>query len=88
MLDENNNKVVSINGGPVPLAGEVQRDVIDQLENLLSCARSGDLQGFACIAYHADDKCSRWMVGSQGGYAMLGALKVLSDEMSDLIRDN
>nr|WP_319485676.1 hypothetical protein [uncultured Cohaesibacter sp.] len=81
------DKVVSINGGPVPLAGEVQQEVIDRLEGLLSCARSGDLQGFACIAYHAEDKCSRWRAGSQGGYAMLGALKVLSDEMSDLIRE-
>ncbi|WP_319568253.1 hypothetical protein [Cohaesibacter marisflavi] len=80
-------KVIALNGGPVPQAGQIQKDVIDRLEGLLSCARSGDLQGFACVAYHAEDKCSRWRAGSQGGYAMLGALKVLSEEMIELIRE-
>lgn len=80
-------KVIALNGGLVPQAGQIQKDVIDRLEGLLSCARSGDLQGFACVAYHAEDKCSRWRAGSQGGYAMLGALKVLSDEMIELIRE-
>ncbi|WP_316859946.1 hypothetical protein [uncultured Cohaesibacter sp.] len=76
------SNVVSLDGGPVPQAGEVCQDVIETLQRMLSDARSGDLQGLFCVAYHADDSHSRWKAGVSGGYSTIGELKVMADDLS------
>jgi hypothetical protein len=88
MSGENNNKVVSLTGGPVPQAGEVRQDVIETLQEMLSAARAGDLQGLFCVAYHADEAHMLWKVGTSGGYSTIGALKVMADELSAEKRDD
>lgn len=82
-------KVVSLTGEASPRAGEVNPEVIEDLERLLSAAHSGDLQGLVAVGYHADDCCSRWRVGVTNGLKPIGALQVLSSEMiSDHLGDD
>ena len=88
MSDENNNKVVSLNGGPVPQAGMVNNNVMVTLDELMSNALSGDLQGLVVIACNADDSRSRYTSGHIEGFATIGALHVMLDQLSAEARED
>nr|WP_319513815.1 hypothetical protein [uncultured Cohaesibacter sp.] len=75
-------KVVSLNGGPVPQAGEVNNHVMTVLDELMSAAQSGDLQGIAVIGCNADGTRGRYMAGERGGFGTIGALQVMVCQLS------
>lgn len=75
-------KVVSLNGDAVvEAAGEPSPALIARLEDLLEQARSGEVQGIAYAALHADRLASFAVAGRVGGYAMMGALTMAQDAL-------
>lgn len=58
--------------------------LIKYLENLLDRARSGDLQGIVTVGMDADGLAAYGLIGSCGGFAMQGALTLVSTLVAEI----
>jgi hypothetical protein len=65
---------------------EVNATVVEHLEYLLERAKEGEITGVAVVPRHPDNQASYGLVGSVGGYSMVGALHCLVATLTDLNR--
>ena len=69
-------KVVSVHGGPVPMARENSPALIQHLEEMLEQAKSGEILGMAAAIMHRDRTTAYSVVGVIEGFSMVGALEM------------
>ena len=72
-------KVVSLQGKPLPVPGEPVEDVVKQLEDILERARSGEINGFVAVVTHADKLVSAYQ-SIRPNLRVMGMLTVLAAE--------
>lgn len=70
-----NEKVTNIFGGAT-VSQKPNEATIAFLEDLLERAKSGDVVGVAVSSLHWDQAASYAVVGSVGGYSMIGGLEM------------
>lgn len=72
-------KVVSLQGKPLPVPGEPVEDVVKQLEDILQRAKSGEINGFVAVVTHADECVSAYQ-SIRPNLRVIGMLTVLAAE--------
>ena len=81
-----NNKedgnVFSIHSGKDITPGIVNEGCVAALEEALEQAKSGEIVGGAIIRRHHDNVGSYRLVGSVGGYSMLGAIDCVQHDLT------
>lgn len=60
---------------------------IEALEEMLDLAKRGEIKGFAMVPLWHDNTASYLVMGRVGGYAMLGALQMVSAHLVDINLD-
>lgn len=71
-----NDKIVSMNGAPVPEARDPSPVLVGYLEDMLEQAKSGEILGMATATMHSDRTTGYSVVGIVEGFSMLGALEL------------
>lgn len=74
-------EVVGIRGDPVVAAAERRQQVIDQLEELLERAKSGDIQGVQIVTLHSDGTVGYWP-GGLIQYNLIGRMFAAAADMA------
>lgn len=82
MSEETN--VVSVHGGPVPMAKENSPALIGYLEELLEQAKSGEILGMAAATMYRDRTTAYSVVGVIEGFSMVGALEMAKATLVNL----
>lgn len=70
------SNIVSLSGKEVHPPGEVETNVVAELEDLLERARSGEINGIAVITHCADDATGNSLTGVVS-WSMLGKIEKL-----------
>lgn len=80
-------KVVSMNGLPVTAPGEVSKETVEHLEDLLERAKSGEVIGFVGVAMDRDETVAYHGAGRIASYQIMGALSGAAMKVNDLMED-
>lgn len=72
--------VVSLDGGPVGVAGEADADVVSLLEEYLDQARSGQLRGVCVVGLHCDRQTTYGVEGLIGR-PLVGAVALMQGHL-------
>ncbi len=79
------SNVKALFGNEVPQAREPKPDLIEALEELLEMARSGEVQGVAWAALHADRLASWRVAGAPVCYPTIGALAAMQTALCEQV---
>ena len=75
------DKVVSLHGTPVPTQNEPNPTLINELEQLLAAARSGEIVGLAG-AYVRSDRITHYVYAGQvDSYGLIGGLECVKERL-------
>lgn len=66
--------VASLYGHAVLAVGEVNGELVEDIEWLLERAKSGEIQGLSFVHLNSDGTVGRWYSGESVTYAVIGAL--------------
>ena len=80
-----NNKIVGMDGSPVPDSSVPDPEVVEVLESLLAKAKSGGTHAVACV-YETQDGVQIQLAGSGPGFEMLGGLDMVKSEIRRYMR--
>jgi len=77
-------KVLSIYGGPVG-EHEVNETCVEQMEEWLEMAKSGQIVGICLVGLGYDNLAQYTIAGKIGGYGLLGATHMVLQELTHAI---
>lgn len=77
-------KVLSIYGGPVG-EHEVNETCVEQIEEWLEMAKSGQIVGICLVGLGYDNLAQYTIAGKIGGYGLLGATHMVLQELTHAI---
>jgi hypothetical protein len=79
------SEVPYLNVVPIRAGGtSANTAVVEYLETLLELAKQGEITGLAAVPRYPDNTASYSLVGTVGGYGMVGALQCLVMHLTHL----
>ena len=85
--DNTNSKVVTLRGGVPTSTRESNKALTDYVEQLLEQAQSGQVNGLVAVTLEPNGVASFSVVGSVGGYGMVGALDCARQIITEINMD-
>lgn len=70
-----------------PEAPEANAICVEALETLLEQARAGEIVGIGATMLHRDNQVSWRVAGVVGGFGMLGALRLIEQDLLEIQRE-
>ncbi len=80
-------KVVSMNGSPITAPGEVSKETVERLEDLLERAKSGEVIGFVGVSMDRDETVAYHGAGRIASYQVMGALSGAAMKINELMEE-